>query len=265
MQTASAADASSQTVTATAAAATAPAASATSSDPSASSTQAEAAGAAVANTPLTFPASGKFSYDAIAVNNGQPRNGSGSLQWTTDGKEYQLRLESTAMFVPLLSQTSVGSLGGEGLQPLRYADKRFNRSERAAHFRRDEGVISFSGNQSSAPLQRGAQDRLSVLVQMAALVAGNPGLLERASNVSVQVVSTQEVETWVFSVEGMEAVQLPAGQANAIRVVRNPRKEFDPRLELWLAPSLGYLPARVKQTDANGNTFELQLRSPALR
>jgi hypothetical protein len=48
-------------------------------------------------------------------------------------------------------------------------------------------------------------------------------------------------------------------------MVRNPRKEFDSRLELWLAPGLGYLPVRILQTEANGNTLELLLRSPALR
>jgi hypothetical protein len=83
--------------------------------------------------------------------------------------------------------------------------------------------------------------------------------------VSLQVANTEEADTWLFVVNQAEKIQVPAGQAMALHMVRNPRKEFDSRLELWLAPGLGYLPVRILQTEANGNTLELLLRSPALR
>jgi hypothetical protein len=38
--------------------------------------------------------------------------------------------------------------------------------------------------------------------------------------------------------------------------VRNPRREFDQRVELWLAPALGYLPARIRITEANGDYID---------
>ncbi len=214
---------------------------------------------------LQFPASGELSYNATQVSGGQPKNGSGTLKWITDGNDYQLRLESSALFVTLLTQTSVGKLGAEGLQPERFSDKRFNRSEKAAHFQRDVGKISFSGKQNSAPLQSGAQDRLSVLMQLAAMAAGGADQLTQAGQVSLQVANTEEADTWMFVVNAAEKIQVPAGQAMALHMVRNPRKEFDSRLELWLAPNLGYLPVRILQTEANGNTLELLLRSPALR
>jgi hypothetical protein len=31
-------------------------------------------------------------------------------------------------------------------------------------------------------------------------------------------------------------------------------------VELWLAPELGYLPVRIKQTQANGDFADFQLR-----
>jgi hypothetical protein len=236
-----------------------------SSTTAASDAIAPATTASPSNVPLVFPASGKFSYIATVVNDGQPKTGAGSLEWTSDGRDYQLRLESSALFITLITQTSVGSIGAGGLQPERYADKRLRRSEKAAHFRRDSGRITFSGNSNSAALQPGAQDRLSVLMQLAATAAGNTAMFMRNSQLSIQVAGTDEADNWVFSVEGEEALELPAGKTAAVRVLRTPRKDFDARLELWLAPTLGYLPVRIKQTEANGNTFDLQLRSPALR
>jgi Protein of unknown function (DUF3108) len=214
---------------------------------------------------LQFPASGELSYNATQISGGQPKTGSGTLKWTTDGSDYQLRLESSMVFVTLLTQTSVGKLGAEGLLPERFSDKRINRSEKAAHFQRDAGRITFSGSAKSASLHPGAQDRLSVLMQLAAMAAGSADQLAQAGQVSLQVANTEEADTWLFVVNQAEKIQVPAGQAMALHMVRNPRKEFDSRLELWLAPGLGYLPVRILQTEANGNTLELLLRSPALR
>jgi Protein of unknown function (DUF3108) len=214
---------------------------------------------------LQFPASGKLSYNATQISGGQPKTGSGTLDWTTDGSDYQMRLESSALFITLLTQTSLGKLGAEGLLPERFSDKRFNRSEKAAHFLRDAGQITFSGKQTSTPLQSGAQDRLSMLMQLAAMAAGSGAQLAQAGQIAFQVTNTEEADTWLFLVLASETIQVPAGETMALHLVRNPRKEFDSRLELWLAPNLGYLPARILQTEANGNTFELQLRSPALR
>jgi hypothetical protein len=214
---------------------------------------------------LKFPASGTLSYLATQTSGGQPRSGTGTLEWTTDGHQYQLRLESSLFFLPLLVQTSVGSLGAEGLQPERFSDKRLNRSEKAAHFRRDTGRITFSGNPNSPTLQRGAQDRLSLLMQLAAIAAGSPTQLAQLGSLPVQVVSADDADTWLFVVEGEDSLYLPAGHTTALRLARNPRKEFDAKLQVWLAPELGYVPVRIVQTESNGNSFELQLRSPSLR
>jgi Protein of unknown function (DUF3108) len=214
---------------------------------------------------LEFPASIALSYNAMQISGGQPRNGSGTLKWTSDGSDYQLRLEASLLGFTVLSQSSVGKLGAEGLQPDRFSDKRGFRSEKAAHFQRDAGKITFSGKQTSTALQAGAQDRLSLWMQLAAMAAGSAAQLAQAGQIAFQVSNTEEADTWVFLVQASEKIQVPAGESMALHLVRNPRKEFDARLELWLAPDLGYLPVRMKQTEANGNTLELQLRSPTLR
>jgi Protein of unknown function (DUF3108) len=220
---------------------------------------------------LQFPPSGSFAYAATVLRGVQPQTGSGTLEWSSDGRVYHMRLVSTALFITVLSQTSVGQLGADGLQPERFSDKRFNRSEKAAHFNRSAqeagplGRITFSGNQSAVAIQRGGQDRLSVLVQLAGLVAASPARFAAAGKVAVQVASTEGADLWQFVLDGAERLELPAGMTQTLRLVRNPRQEYDARLELWLAPELGYLPVRMRQTEANGDTTDLQLRSPALR
>jgi Protein of unknown function (DUF3108) len=219
---------------------------------------------------LLLPASGSLAYIATVQRGAQLDTGPGLLEWTSDGRAYQMRLHFSTSASGLLNQTSVGLLGAQGLMPERFTDKRPKRSEKATHFNRDgagaadQGRISFSGSPKEVSLQRGAQDRLSVLVQLAGMAAGNPLEFAAARTVSVQVATTEGADAWQFVMLGEAPLQLPAGSTRALHLVRHPRQEYDARLELWLAPELGYLPARIQQTEANGNTTDLQLRSPTL-
>ncbi len=224
----------------------------------------EAAGQSAAQQ-FAFPASGSLSFDAVQVRGAQTQSALGTLDWASDGRTYQLQLDAKLAFVSMFRRTSIGRLGSTGLQPERFSDKRFNRSEQATHFQKDKGVISFANNKPNAPLLGGAQDQLSMMVQLAGLVGSNPEKALAQHTIQLQVAGTEEADVWVFSVEGMETIVLPAGTTTALHLLRAPRKEFDRRVELWLAPTLDYMPVRFKQTEQNGDTFDLLLRSPDVR
>jgi hypothetical protein len=179
---------------------------------------------------------------------------SAELLWKQDGQDYQARLEVSAFLLGSRVQTSQGSLGAEGLMPTRFSDK--TRSELAAHFQRDKGIISFSANSPDAPLLKGAQDRLSVVLQLGALLAGDPTRFPPGTMLSFQTVSQREAEVWQFLVEKEELLQLPIGEVSAIKLNRKPRRDFDQHIELWFAPSLGYLPVRFRITNANGDMVD---------
>ena len=179
---------------------------------------------------------------------------SAELLWKQDGQDYQARLEVSAFLLGSRVQTSQGSLGAEGLMPARFSDK--TRSELAAHFQRDKGIISFSANSPDAPLLKGAQDRLSVVLQLGALLAGDPTRFPPGTMLSFQTVSQREAEVWQFLVEKEELLQLPIGDVSAIKLNRKPRRDFDQHIELWFAPSLGYLPVRLRITNANGDMVD---------
>ena len=142
--------------------------------------------------------------------------------------------------------------------PTRFGDK--SRSELAAHFQREKGIISFSANSPDAPLLKGAQDRLSVVLQISSLLAGDPGRFPIGTMLSFQTVSQREAEVWNFLVEKDETLQLPYGDLQALKVHRKPRREFDQNIELWFAPALGYLPVRLRITNANGDVVDQVLR-----
>lgn len=181
------------------------------------------------------------------------------LQWQQDGHRYDARLEVGAFLLGSRVQTSSGTLGAEGLMPLRFGDK--SRGELAAHFQRDKNIISFSANTPDVPLLKGAQDRLSVILQLSALLAADPSRYPPGTMLSFQTASQREAEVWQFVVEKEEPLQLPYGDLSTVKLNRNPRKEFDQRIELWLAPGLDYLPVRLRITNANGDSVDQLLRS----
>ena len=206
-----------------------------------------------------IPASATLRFVGTGSSGSQPLQASGLLQWRHDGTQYEAKLEAGALFFTALTQTSVGAIGPLGLMPVRFLHK--TRSEQAAHFERDAGRISFSNQKSPAPLLNGAQDRLSILLQLAALLAGQAPNAARAITYTIQTASATEADQWLFTVEGDEMLSLPAGNQLATKLQRMPRNAYDDLLEIWFAPSLGYLPVRIRQTQAKGDVTDLQLRN----
>jgi hypothetical protein len=209
-------------------------------------------------TSFKAPASAVLSYKMQGQSKGLTYWANGELFWQQDGQRYDAKLEVSAFLIGTRTQTSTGTLGAEGLMPTRFGDK--SRSELAAHFQRDKNIISFSANTPSVPLLKGAQDRLSVIIQLGALLAGDPARYPAGTMLSFQTASQREAEVWQFSVEKEETLHLPYGTVVAVKLNRSPRREFDQRIEVWLAPELGYLPVRLRVTNANGDWIDQTLK-----
>ncbi|MDM0017382.1 DUF3108 domain-containing protein [Variovorax saccharolyticus] len=220
----------------------------------------DTAGAIPGPATLQVPGSVRLGFAATAQQGAQPLQGVfGELVWLQDGSQYDLKLAWTFLFKTLRSQHSTGRIGPTGIEPLRFSDTR--RTEVASHFDRDKGQVVFSSNVPSVMLLAGAQDRLSVVLQLGALLAGDPAHYPTGAVIAVQTVGPRDAEIWTFNVEGEEELAVPAGQFQARKLTRNPRKPFDDKIELWLAPALGWLPVRIRQTQTNGDFIDLQLRN----
>ena len=206
------------------------------------------------------PGSVRLRYSVSGMQGTQPLSGvAAELLWLHDGERYEARLAFTLLFRTLRSQTSTGRITPDGIAPDRFSDRR--RAEVAAHFERDKGKISFSNNMPDAPLLPGAQDRLSVFFQLAAMLAGAPGGLAPGTPIAVQTAGPRDAESWTFVIGTVEPLVLPVGSLEAVRLVREPRGPYDQKIEAWFAPSLGWAPVRLRITEANGDTADQQLRS----
>ncbi|OSZ73945.1 DUF3108 domain-containing protein [Hydrogenophaga sp. IBVHS1] len=207
--------------------------------------------------PAQPPASTRLHYVVAGQIKGFNYNATGTLDWELGGERYSARME---MRMPLLGsrvQTSTGGVGPAGLMPERFADK--GRSERAAHFEREQNRIRFSANTPEAELLPGAQDRLSLFLQIAGLLQARPQAYASGDIIDMQVAGTGDAEIWRFKVGEESTLVLPAGELRVRHLVRQPRKEFDSTVEMWLAPDLNHLPVRLKVTQANGDMADQQL------
>ena len=209
--------------------------------------------------PAQLPASVRLGYDIQGKAKGLGYSADAQLQWLVEGQRYTAELEISAFLVGSRVQTSQGSVGPHGLQPLRFGDRRRG-SEKAAHFDHARQLIRFSNNAPDAPLQPGAQDRLSVFLQLGALLQARPQAYPEGASIAVQVASTGGAEVWQFQVADLQSLTLPAGTVVARRLLRDPRRDFDSTVEVWLAPSLQYLPVRIRVTEHDGSVADQLLR-----
>jgi hypothetical protein len=215
--------------------------------------------AAKAVQKFVVPPSARLKYDVKGEIKGFPYFVNGDLQWTQDGKTYNARMEISHFLLGSRVQTSTGQLGAHGLEPIRFGDK--VRSEVAVHFNYESNKITFSANTPDVVMLPGAQDQLSVLMQAATMVAGEPRQFTQGSTLSFQAVGPKSAENWVFTVGETEKLSLPGGEMVALHLWRDPNAQYNTKLEIWLAPSLGYLPVRIRLTQANGDLADQQWRS----
>ncbi|MDH4478277.1 MAG: DUF3108 domain-containing protein [Rhodoferax sp.] len=202
-----------------------------------------------------FPGSTRLKYEVAGLVKGFRYHVSGELQWLQDGKTYDARLEIRHFLLGSRIQTSKGQLTPRGLEPLRFGDK--VRSEVAAHFQRSKGLVSFSANTPDAPLMPLAQDQLSLFVQLAAMWGGNARRFTPGMQLPFQAVGPRSSENWVFVVGQSERLRVDDRELSAIRLVRERSVDYDTRVELWLAPALDYLPARIRLTQGNDDEVDM--------
>jgi hypothetical protein len=208
-------------------------------------------------TAIRLPGSARLLYKVKGLSKNLNYQASSELAWTTSGDSYEVMMKVSAFLIGSRSMTSVGKITDSGLAPTRFADK--FRNELAAHFEADKGKITFSANTPDAPWIEGAQDRVSVFLQLGGMLAANPQNYPPGSNVTFLTIGPREADTWTFIIEAEENLDLMGAQMPTLKLTRKPRKEFDQKVEIWFAPSLGYLPVRNLITQQNGDFIDQQL------
>lgn len=221
--------------------------------------QAEAPIEDKAATLYAIPAPALLKYDIKGEVKGFAYFANGTLLWQHNGGNYDAQLEISHFLLGSRTQTSAGQLTTHGLEPLRFADKA--RTEVAAQLDHSQKQVTFTADGTQTKLETGAQDQLSVFLQLGALLGGESQRYQPGDRLAFQAVGARSSEQWIFEVGRMESLTLPGGVLQAIRLVRNPPAQGAPKVEVWLAPQMQYLPVRIRLTQGDGDFVEQQWRS----
>jgi uncharacterized protein DUF3108 len=204
---------------------------------------------------FSVPPSGDLEYDTFY--NGV-RNQPGTIHWESDGRIYRLIVSVPLPFVGTYSYESHGHVDAFGLAPDQYIEKRGHRGEDVTVFNRETKQIAFTRTPATLALQDGAQDRFSMIMQLASLVRGAPDAYQPGVTREFYVADNDSGEIWPIETIGDETVRTQQGFVDARHFMRLPRHEGDRRrIDVWLAPSLGWLPVRFVQTEPSGTQVEL--------
>jgi hypothetical protein len=212
-----------------------------------------AAEAAASAPPTAFewPPSTRLSYRLTGHYRG-PVEGQARVEWLRSGTRYQVFMDLSIgpSFAPLMSRrvSSDGDVTEQGLRPRRYDEetKVVLMAPRRMSIQMDDGDVLLPDG-SRRPRPPGLQDSASQFVQLTWLFTTQPALLQAGQSITLPLALPRHVEPWIYDVMGSETLATPAGPVAAVHVKprRIARPGVDMTAEIWVAPSLQYLPVRI--------------------
>ncbi|RZL11609.1 MAG: DUF3108 domain-containing protein [Rubrivivax sp.] len=199
-----------------------------------------------------------------------PVYGDAMVEWVRQGQRYQVHIDASIgpSFAPIGSQrwTSEGLITPQGLKPERFEaiNKLLIKSSRPriVGFEADEVVLA---DGKRVPRMPGVQDPASHYIQMAYEFILNPRLLRVGETVSIPLARTQHQEMVIYDIVGEEALDTPLGKVGTFRLRPRPLTDQKNDLlgEVWIAPSLQYLPIRMLITQGEKNFLDMKMsRAP---
>jgi hypothetical protein len=108
-------------------------------------------------------------------------------------------------------------------------------------------------------LQPGAQDQVSLYVQLAAAMAQSGQKMTPGTRLQIQTATVRDALPWLLTMEKLETLQLDGQSVQAVKWVCQPRNRFDAQVEFWVSAAHDWLPARIRITQVSGNFIDLQL------
>lgn len=171
--------------------------------------------------------------------------GDARVQWQREGARYQVRVDVDVTLLATLVMTSQGEVTADGLAPSVYEEQRRGRP-RGLRMTGSEVLLA---NGTAVPRPPGVQDTASQFVELSQRFATGRELLEVGRSVSFWLARPGAVDLWTYDVVAREVLATPRlGQVEAFhlkpRPIANPRGNIT--AEMWFAPSLQYLPVKIR-------------------
>jgi Protein of unknown function (DUF3108) len=241
-----------------------PAQAAASAPPAELRAAAPAASAVPASTPdataFDWPPSTRLSYRVTGHVQG-PVEGDARVEWLRQGLRYQVHLDMTVALLASRRISSDGVITPSGLAPHRYDEETrivLREPRRVALEFGPEQVRMADGR--LLPRPEGVQDSASQFVQMTWLLNARPELRQTGASVAFPLALPRRIDPWIYDIADAGPVLTPAGELQALHV--KPRREAgggDLTVELWVAPSLQFLPVRLLIRQGQAVRLELLL------
>jgi Protein of unknown function (DUF3108) len=205
-----------------------------------------------------WPADTRVSYQLSGFYLGD-LHGSGRVQWTRSGNQrekYQVNVEARIPGLYKLNMTSQGRVGPQGLLPEAYEETvdRTGAKTRLRTLRLEpQDVVFDNGARSPRPATEpmAVQDAVSQFIDLGHRFTQGRQRLEAGQAINIWLGRPGGLDEWTYDVNEAEILHLP--RIGEIQVHRlRPRPLTKPRgplvMEMWLAPSLQYLPAKIRIT-----------------
>jgi hypothetical protein len=206
------------------------------------------------DAPTRVAPAAEVHYRTVGRFGGQPVDIVTTLDWRQDGQAYQARWELATDRIGEHTRSATGLLAPQGLLPVEAAAR--NPEPQTLRFDYPNERVSL-GASSDAPVRPGAQDRLSVLLQLGALLAGDARRYPVGTRIQLPAVHSHGLGRWQFTIEAEETITALQGQSlPTLRLVHQPEGDADARIEIWLGRTIHWLPVRLRITESNGDTVE---------
>ncbi len=205
------------------------------------------------------PPSARLALELVNSKPGQahPYFGEGEINWEVGNGRYRMTTKAglVVLFtsVNLLTLRSEGVIDSHGIAPLTSSETRRGRSETATHFNREEKTITFSASTRTAVLSDGAQDKNTIIMQLAGIGNADPRQMQPGRQFAIQIGEDRDATVFQFIVQGQEQITTKLGSLATWHLVRPPRPgSYNSRLDIWLAPQLQWYPVQIRNTESNG-------------
>lgn len=221
--------------------------------------------------PFEWPLATRVTFKAEGYIRG-PIYGQAQVEWVRQGMRYQVRVDASVgpSFAPLGSQrwTSEGEITPEGLEPHRFES--INKllissgKPRLVTFHPHEVELSDGQRVPKLPM---VQDPASHYIQLAYMALLKPETLQVGGTLSMPLAWTRKQDTVTYDIEAREMLDTPLGKIETFKLKPRPlpsQKDKDKArdellAEIWVAPSLQYLPIRMLLRQGAANYLDMTM------
>ena len=174
-----------------------------------------------------------------------------------DGKSFSLTSEGRGKGIGALlyrgaaRRSARGEVTSAGLRPTEFRDQRGDKPPAVARFDWVGQTLTreHDGKTETTKMVLPLQDRLSFLYNYA--FQSSPDL-KTGKQIKVNLTDGKGVTPFQYNVAGTEMLKTPAGELEAVRLVKQRDNAEDRGTELWFASGRDYLPVRILVSEKDG-------------